>query len=178
MNIRNLIDRAAHVAEARGGSTVELDEAAFELIVPNVFRYAIRQLVEDKDNARDFLQTHDIEISAGQGTLPESVLKEYMSVSHLPLDPTASHVPFLTDYTALIAQSLPFKFFAAEFNRFYTNSTPDDDDIVKLTAITLPTVDTDDFEADLVASDKILDLAVELLVSIMRGEIKPTDLKF
>lgn len=129
MNLDEIIVRATQICVGRGQNPMDsplLDAGlTLEALYPHALRMAIGRDLNTGGTPQDYIRTHQIEVSEGVGSLPDTVLRRYLDTSFLPDFPYAAHVPY-PDYGRQVYSNLVAYYsdnVIGDAGKFYFNYT-------------------------------------------------------
>jgi hypothetical protein len=190
--IQNIIDQAEQIAVGMGTdpnqSTAIDSEMTAEDLLPLAFRHAYLQLLNSGSlSLQDVMLAHQIEVTDGEGILPDGVLTEHLDNSFLPAFPFSSWMRYFADYSRKRFDNL-LCYYTVNNGKFYTTcgfnldssgevedssgaESSEEGEMIELHAPSIPampTLATTTFEMP----QRALDAVVNTLALALRGEIR------
>lgn len=176
MKLQTFIDRvleeAAGINSDANKSIVIDGEMTAESLFERVVRHVILKKVMRGDSLQDFVKTHEIQITAGVGTIPDEALKQCVDTARLRDRPFACYLPFADfdrnkfsstgqlDYFTFNGSQILFK----EAGTANFNNLP-----IYLTIASIPELPAN-LNDDLELSTEVLADAMSVMVAVLRGE--------
>lgn len=119
MILSELLDRAEQAASGVAGApNPQADrEITAYVLYPHAVRAVYREQAKTGRHLDNLTHPQPIEIVNGEGTIPDTMFREYMDRAYIPVDQFASHVPF-EDYGRYRFNS-QMKYFAIRGSKFY-----------------------------------------------------------
>ena len=97
-SLAEIVARAEQIAVGRGidphDSPVLDAGLSVEALYPHALRYIILKDLRNGGNPNNYRRTINVPMVGGVGTLPDSVLREFMCVSYLPDESNSAHLPY------------------------------------------------------------------------------------
>jgi hypothetical protein len=168
--LAEIIARAEQIAVGRGidphTSPVLDGLMTFEALYPHVLRYVFtRGLMARPETVEDFMRDSTIALVANVGTLPDTVLRQFLSHSFLPAYPFATMVRYI-DYTRSRFDTM-LSYYAFRDNEIYFNVAVGS---VVLRTPTLPDVPAT-AATNLDLSPRLVEDVIAALAAVMIGEL-------
>lgn len=172
MNVSEILARARTIATQAGGvdanASQQIDSrGGLRALLPHVIANVYRGKAKDPDFVRDITTKHTVAITAGSGTVPTGVMREFLSQADFADDDNSliTYYDYAADYNSgQNFDQLGYVFITGDtFN--YTAPSPNDPYTGSLyvTVPTLPTVTTTvTFPSEQTANDVILTLALAI----------------
>lgn len=97
-----IIHRATEIASGVGAdpalSPLIDSEMTAEALFPHALRFAAEKLARSEENLHDVARSYDIEIIEGKGTLPDTILRDFLHLAVLPQFPMSTYKLNFSDY--------------------------------------------------------------------------------
>lgn len=163
---------AAETAREPARAPVLDAEASIQYLLPPILRKAIRNAYRHGRGIESVRKSHTLTISSQSAPLPAGVLPEYAEEMQLGVSgepPIFSYVPVYADFLRERSTSLLPIFTVRDGVVYVGRKTPVTDSTqMNLYAITEPALSAN---TDIDASDAIIDEALIIAASLMRGEM-------
>ena len=167
-----IISRIETAVSGRGGDPTQsplVDGAAMtaESVFPLALRYVYRKAIAEGENLLNLAQNFTVTLAAGTGTLPVTILPEFLrSHSKLPAVPFSSWLDY-ADFTKAKLTTL-LKYYSANGDNFYYSDTAAVS--VVLNAVAIPAIPNDPDE-DVEFSAHVTESAIAVVCAVLTGEM-------